>query len=276
MSVSIIILTLNEENNLPVCLESLSWCDDIVVFDSYSSDSTVEVAKQAGARVVQRRFDNWSAHQNWAVENIDFRYPWVWYVDADEVTPPELAEELIEKTSDGSRPEVAFLVRRKNIFMGRELKHGGLENVWIARLWKPNAIRWKRSVNPVPSIDGEVGHLQNYLVHHFFSKGFDGWFERHNRYSNSEAEETLKGRQDTLDWRGLVSRDAVRRRLALKELSYRLPGRPWLKFFYMYFLRLGFLDGRPGLTYCALQSVYEYMICLKVKELRRREDGLPI
>ncbi len=276
MSVSVIILTLNEENNLPVCLESLAWCDDIVVFDSYSSDNTVEIAKQAGARVVQRRFDNWSAHQNWAVENIDFRHPWVWYVDADEVTPPELAEELRETTSDDSRPEAAFLVRRKNIFMGRELKHGGLENVWIARLWKPNAIRWQRSVNPVPSIDGDVGHLQNRLVHNFFSKGFDGWFERHNRYSNAEAEETLKGRQEKLDWRGLLSRDAVRRRLALKELSYRLPGRPWLKFFYMYLLRLGFLDGRPGLTYCALQSVYEYMICLKVKELRRREDGLPI
>src|SRR6185436_5695844 len=85
---SVLILTLNEEDNLPKCLASVSWCDDIVVLDSFSTDRTVEIARAAGARVIQRPFDNWAAHQNWALENIQFKHPWVYYSDADEIVTP--------------------------------------------------------------------------------------------------------------------------------------------------------------------------------------------
>ena len=90
--VSVLILTFNEEVNLPTCLKSLAWCDDIVVFDSFSTDRTLDIAKAAGARIIQRNFDNWSAHQNWAVAHIPFKHPWVYYSDADEVVTPQLAE----------------------------------------------------------------------------------------------------------------------------------------------------------------------------------------
>lgn len=277
MSISVFIQTLNEEINLRRCLESLSWSDDIVVLDSLSTDRTVEIAKAAGARVFQRAYDGRANNQNWAVENIDFKYPWVWYVDADEVTPPGLTNEIQEICSHPSRREVAYYVRRRNYFMGRWLKHGGMYDVWIARLWKPDKIRWERGANPVETIDGPVGYLRNDFIHYNFSKGLAAWFNKHNRYSDYEAIETLKELDHgVMDWRGLICKDYKRRRMALKHLSFRLPCRPLFKFLYMYFLRLGFLDGRAGLTYCTLQSVYEYMICVKVRELRRRENKFSV
>jgi len=277
VSVSIIILTLNEETNLPACLESVSWSDDIVLVDSFSSDRTVEIAKAAGARIVQRRFDNWSAHQNWAVENIEFKHPWVYYSDADEVMPSELRDEILKVTSEKDRAEVAYRVRFKNMMCGRWIRRSSLYPSWIPRLWKPEKIRWKREANPVAIIDGPVGRLQNHFYHYSFSKGFYAWFEKHNKYSSHEAAETLKELDHgAIDFKGLVSTDPVRRRLALKHLSFRMPARPFVNFMYRYLLRMGLLDGRAGLTYCTLQAIYEYMICCKVKELRRREKGLPI
>jgi len=107
MPASVFIQTLNEEQNLPRCLRSVSWSDDIVVLDSFSSDQTLDIAKRSGARVFQRKYDGRANNQNWAVENIDFKYPWVWYVDADEVTTPELAREIQAVTSDVMRSEMA-------------------------------------------------------------------------------------------------------------------------------------------------------------------------
>lgn len=277
MSVSVFIQTLNEEANLPRCLSSLSWSDDIVVLDSISSDGTERIVKDFGGRFYQRPYDGRASNQNWAVENIEFKHPWVWYVDADEVTPPELAREIREICSDPARPEAAYYVRRRNYFVGRWLKHGGMYDVWIARLWRPERIRWERKANPVAVIDGPAGYLKNDFHHYFFSKGIGDWFDRHNKYSSYEAEATLKELDHgAIDWAGLVAGDPARRRMALKHLSFRLPGRPYAKFLYMYLLRMGFLDGRAGLTYCTLQAIYEYMICCKVRELRRRQKGLPV
>lgn len=277
MTASVFIQTLNEEDNLPRCLASLTWSDDIVILDSISSDRTQEIVKAAGARFYQRKYDGRANNQNWAVENIDFKHAWVWYVDADEVTTPELANEMNSVTSDESRPEVAYFVRRRNMFMGKWLKHGGFYDVWIPRLWRPERIRWKRGANPVAIINGPTGYLRNDFVHYLFSKGLAEWFEKHNRYSSYEAAETVKELDHgSIDWKALMCGDPVGRRIALKHLSFRVPARPVAKFVYSYLLRMGFLDGRAGFTYCALQSVYEYMICCKVKELRRREKGLPV
>jgi hypothetical protein len=114
------------------------------------------------------------------------------------------------------------------------------------------------------------------MLHNSFNKGLNAWFDKHNKYSWHEAEESLKSlRAGPFAWRELVSLDSIKRRRALKELSVRLPCRPFLRFLYMYLWRRGFLDGLPGLTYCRLLSMYEYMIVLKMKEIKRREKGLP-
>jgi len=277
MSVSVFIQTLNEEKNLPRCLDSLKWSDDIVVLDSLSTDRTADIVRDYGGRFFQRPYDGRANNQNWAVENIEFKYPWVYYSDADEVIPPELRDEIMAVTSAPERPEVAYRVRFKNMLCGKWIKRSSMYPSWIPRLWRPERIRWERQANPVAIIDGPVGLLKNHFEHYSFNKGFDAWFEKHNKYSTHEAAETVKELDHgSVDWKGLLNKNPTRRRIAIKHLSFRIPARPVAKFLYMYLLRAGFLDGRPGLTYCTLQAIYEYMICCKVKELRRRERGLPV
>ena len=267
MNVSILILTLNEESNLPDCLRSVAWSDDIVVLDSISTDRTVELAEAHGARVIRRRFDNWAAHQNWALENISFRHPWVFYLDADERMTDELKDELLAIARGAARPEVAFYCGRQNMLMNRWIKHA-MPPGMIMRFFRPPHVRFERLVNPVPVIDGSHGYLKGMLVHYNFSKGITEWIEKHNRYSAFEAMEGMKllrheaGLQPTV-----FSRDPALRRRALKNLSFRLPCRPFLKFLYMYGWKGGWLDGRAGFAYCMLQAFYEYMIVLKMREL---------
>ena len=276
MSVSILILTLNEELNLPTCLEALKWCDDIVVFDSFSTDHTVDIAYAEGSRVIQRKFDNWAAHQNWAMENIPFKYDWVFYLDADERMTDELREEILSIARNEQRQEVAYYCGRKNFFMGRWIKYA-MPPGMIMRFFQPKKVRFERLVNPTPVINGTHGYLKNHFLHYNFSKGLAEWFEKHNKYSGLEALEGMKLLNGTArSGCSLFSRDAAHRRKALKDLSFHVPCRSFLKFLYLYVIKRGFLDGRPGFTYCVLQSIYEYMIALKMKELERKEQGLPI
>ncbi|KPK65942.1 MAG: hypothetical protein AMK73_01480 [Planctomycetes bacterium SM23_32] len=268
--VSIFIQTLNEEQNLPRCLECFGWSDDIVVLDSYSEDGTERIARSFGARWVQHEYRGRAAHQNWAMQSIEFKHPWVYYSDADEVVPAALAEEIVAVTSDDARPEVAYQVRRRDYFMGRWVKHSSQYPVWFTRLFKPARIRWSRKANPVAHVDGPVGRLENDFLHCPFSKGIADWVERHNRYSTYEAEETLRSLSSgDLGPAELLSRDVSRRRQALKRLSFRLPFRPLLRFLYVYVLRGGFLDGLPGFHHSLLISFYEYLTVLKASELKR-------
>ncbi|MDR1683430.1 MAG: glycosyltransferase family 2 protein [Candidatus Symbiothrix sp.] len=277
MCVSIFIQTLNEEKNLPRCFDSLKWSDDIVVLDSISCDRTEVIAKQYGCRFFQRKYDGRANNQNWAVKNIDFKYDWVWYVDADEVTPPSLAEEIQKICSNPDTEEVVFFARRENYFMGKWLKHCGGEQAWIARLWKPAYIEWDRGANPVATFNGKAGYLKNKFEHYFFSKGYFDWIERHNKYSSYEAEETIKSLiNGDFKIAGLFSKDTIERRNMLKKLSFRLPLRPFFRFIHMYFVSRGFLDGKPGLTYSFLIGIYEYFIVLKVKELKMKEKGIAL
>lgn len=269
-----LILTLNEEINLGACLDSLEWCDDVVVLDSASTDATRSIAQDRGARVVVRPFDDWSTHQNWACREIAFRHPWVLYLDADERCPPDLAAEVRLRAVEGA-PESAFRIRRKDFFMGRWLKRAQLYPTWLVRLFRPRRIRYERLVNPVATVEGAIGDLQGHIVHYPFSHGISHWLARHNRYSDLEAVEAEK-REGGWGGAGLWSADPNTRRRALKNVFFRLPARPLLKFTYYYAWRRGFLDGRAGLTYATLQAIYEYMIDCKRSELRRRRSGMPV
>ncbi|VGO14814.1 hypothetical protein PDESU_03383 [Pontiella desulfatans] len=269
--VSVLILTKNEETNIERCIDSVSWSDDIVVYDSLSDDRTVELAEKLGARVVKRKFDNWSAHQNWGVENIDFKHPWVYYTDADETCDDQLRAELqnLPETGEGFS---AFQVRRKDYFMGRWLKRSQLYPTWITRVFRPDKIRYERLVNPVAVVDGATGKLEGHIIHYPFSHGVGHWFDRHNKYSQMEATDLVEEVAAKVGFGDFFSRDAATKRRALKTMAYRMPGRPVLMFGYLYFFRLGLLDGLPGLRYSIMRSMYEYMIDLKVAEIRYKEQ----
>lgn len=267
---SILIPTLDEEANLPGCLASVAWCDDVVVLDSLSSDRTVEIALAAGARVVRRKLDDWSSQQNWALANIPFRHPWIFHLDADERVPPGLAAELRE-TAAAAPPDVAaFYCGRDNRFMGAPVPHA-MPPIPVMRFYRPGRIRFERLVHPVPVVDGRWGHLRGRIAHDTSSKGITEWIERHARYAWLEAAEGAARGGAPRRGPSPLSRDPAQRRRALKALSARLPFRPLLKFVYMYLIGRGFLDGRAGFTYCVLQAFYEYMIVLRTRELRNGE-----
>lgn len=276
MSISVLILTLNEEANLPRCLDAVRWSDDIVVVDSGSADRTVDIARAAGARVLHRKFDSEDQHRLWCLREIPFKYPWVYNPDADEVTTPELHAEMVEAVST-SPNVVAFRVRFKNFLMGKWIRFSSLYPTWVVRLFRPECISFRRGINLEYVVDGPVGRLESHFLHYSFNKGFRAWFEKHARYAEAEAYETIRSLQtESIRWRDLISFDAVIRRRALKILSFRMPFRPFFRFVYMYVVRLGFLDGIPGFTYCSLISFYEYMIVLSVREIRHRENGKAI
>lgn len=274
--VSILVLTKNEQQDLPGCLRSVAWSDDVHVYDSLSTDRTVEIAREFGATVTQRAFDNWAAHQNWGLRHIAFRHPWVFYIDADERMSHELAA-AVRAAVSAPGDQVAFRVQRRDFFLGTWLRHVQASPYYL-RLFRPERMRYERLVNPVSLPDGPVGQVGGYLDHYPFSKGMSHWLERHNSYSTLEARQIVDNRQRHQGYsivKAFTAKDFHDRRFHQKELFYRLPLRPLVKFAVLYIGRAGFLDGRAGLTYALLQSFYEYMIRLKLDELSRPAAAAP-
>lgn len=269
--VSVLICTRNEERNLGACLESVAWADDCVVLDSYSDDDTVAIARRGGARVVQREFDNFSAHKNWALDQLDFKHDWILIVDADERVTPALAQE-IGALVNGSPQHHGYYLARQNWFAGAWIRHGGWYPDWNLRLLRRGRGRYEaRLVHEHVLLTGPPGYLQNPLIHYDY-KGIERYFERHNVYSSLEAVEAYRTLTAPDQPRGLPAALRARgpeRRRFLKNLAYRyLPARALVKFLWMYCFKLGFLDGRMGFRYCLLHTFYDYQISLKLEELR--------
>lgn len=267
--ISVLILTKNEERDLPACLQSVAWSDDIHVFDSHSDDKTVEIARAAGATVTQRPFDNWASHQNFALANLPFRHEWVFYLDADERVTPALRDAMLQAVKAPAE-NVAFRVQRRDFLNRTWLKHVQTSPFYL-RLFRPEKMKYERLVNPVSVPDGPTGEVNGYLDHFPFSKGMTHWLARHNSYSTLEAQQIVDNRKQNAAFKPLkafTEKDFHERRYHQKELFARLPGRPLIKFFLLYGLKRGFLDGRAGFTYAVLQSIYEYMIVLKVREMQ--------
>ena len=218
--------------------------------------------------MTQRQFDNWATHQNWGLQNISFKYSWVFYIDADERMTPELVDN-ISKAINEFKQYVAFRVQRRDFFMGHWLKHVQTSPFYI-RLFRPEKMRYERLVNPISLVDGPIGQIEGFLDHYPFSKGITHWLERHNSYSSFEAQQIVTDHlngQSFSFYKALFSSDFHERRFHQKALFYRLPVRPIIKFLLLYILKGGFLDKKAGLTYALLQSFYEYMIVLKTEEL---------
>lgn len=274
---SVLVLTKNEEHCVANCFESLKGCDDIVVYDSYSTDQTSHIAREYGVRLVRRPGQDLKKpfggdegkHRTWGLHNISFKYSWLFVIDADERLSPAAISEL-QSISEVSSPRfVGYRIRRRDFFCGRELRYVQV-SPWYIRFFKPEFVHYERLVNCLTVVDGAVSNLHYPLDHYPFSKGLSHWFDRHNSYSSFEAQQIIDNRscKAALSIRAVFfESDFNLRRYHQKELFYRLPARPLIKFFLLYILKRGFLDGGPGFTYSILQSIYEYMIILKVREL---------
>jgi glycosyltransferase involved in cell wall biosynthesis len=263
------IFTLNEELHLPSCLDSLRWCDDVIVVDSFSVDRTREMCAAAGARFLQRAFDGFGTQRNWALENAKPRHEWILILDADERVPPDMVREMARVLPSAPEEVGAFRVARRFHMWGRWLRYSSLYPTYVVRLVRAGRVSYvNRGHAETQLVSGRVLTLASDLIDENL-KGLEEWFARQNRYSSREAEFELS--QESEPWRvsGLFSADPLVRRAAYKRLAAALPGRPIWYFIYAYVFRAGFLDGIAGFMFCILRSMYQGMISMKRIELRR-------
>lgn len=267
---SIFILTHNEELDIAACIESAALCDDVILVDSFSSDRTIEIAERyPTVRIYQHAFESHGKQRTWMLRNIQTKHPWSYILEADERMTPALFAECTAAATSGQH--VGYYAAERVMFMDKWIKHSTQYPRYQLRLldkkhvWFDDYGHTEREV-----INGSHGFLKETYPHYTCGKGFSRWIEKHNRYSTDEAKETVQQLSNgKVKWKALfVGKSEVERRRALKDLSLRVPGRPIVRFLYMYFLLGGIRDGRAGFTWCMLQAFYEYLILLKVWEMR--------
>ncbi len=279
VSVSVIVPIKNEAENLPRCLASVSWADEIFVVDSQSSDGSQKIAQEHGARVVQFEFNGtWPKKKNWALEHLPFRNDWAFILDADEVLPPE-AEAEFRSAIANAGATAGYWVNRRFMFMGRWLRHAYYPN-WNLRLFRHSLGRYEKltavatasgdnEVHEHVVVRGPTGRLRCEMDHYAFPS-VEVFVEKHNRYSNWEARVAVANESEVNELQS--ARVAQRRRL--KRLSQQLPFRPLLRFLYVYVWQRGFLDGREGYYFARLHGFYEFLSVAKTEELKKKRRSI--
>jgi glycosyltransferase involved in cell wall biosynthesis len=274
LPVGVLIIARDEETNLPDCLHSVKlWCEQVVVVvDSRTQDRTREVARDMGAEVVDRAFDGYAQQKNWALDNIQWLPPWILILDADERVSPELVEEL-QVIVSATSPRVAYALRKRFIFYGHWMRHCWYSS-WDVRFFQLGKARYEeRKVHEHVIAEGELGFLRNDLIHNDF-KDMDSWIAKHNRYATLEAAEMVEGPKGN-QLKGNLSGSRVERRRFLKvRIWNRLPFRPLWLFVYLYFFKLGVLDGALGFRFCLMHAIFDSFITAKNWERRRLARGL--
>jgi glycosyltransferase involved in cell wall biosynthesis len=274
--VSLIVPIKNEAANLPKCLQSVRWADEIFVVDSQSTDGSIEIAQQYGATVVQFNFaGTWPKKKNWALKNLPFRNEWVFILDADEVLPPEAPAELARVIANAGTI-AGYWINRRFMFMGRWLRHSYYPN-WNLRLFRHSLGQYEKltganthsgdnEVHEHVIVQGTTGRLRCEMDHYAFPT-IEVFVEKHNRYSNWEARVSADSRFS--GGAAKIGHGPVERRRRLKRLSQCLPCRPLLRFLYIYIWQKGFLDGREGYYFARLHALYEFLSVAKTYELIR-------
>jgi glycosyltransferase involved in cell wall biosynthesis len=279
LPISVIVPVRNEAHNLPRCLESLAGVGEVYVIDSQSTDDTVEIARSHGAKVVQFHYaGGWPKKRQWALDTLPLAYDWILLLDADEVLTPDLIEEIRRALRN---PRVnGYSIRLQMYFLGRVLRNCDA-SFWKLSLFRKGRGRFEcrlkdqdasmadMEIHEHVVVDGPTAELHHALVHHNVDS-LSRYILKHNEYSNWEARVLLQpeGAANSEEVSAdLVGTQAQRRRW-LKRNLYRMPGSPVLLFLYRYIVRLGFLDGVPGLIYCAFQAVQMFHSKAKIYELR--------
>jgi glycosyltransferase involved in cell wall biosynthesis len=269
-SLTVIILTYNEEANIAQSLRSVAdWAEAVFVLDSFSTDRTVERARDHGAVVVQREFAGYASQRNYALANLPITTEWVLFLDADEWVPNDLRDEITSRIQSGPK-ENGFLLRYRLIWNGVWIRRGYYPT-WILRLFRHGVAKCEsREVNEHLVVEGQIGRLWHDFIHED-RKGIGAWIAKHNAYATVEATELLRGsRAGYLDAR-LLGSQAQRKRWLRYRVWGRLPPllRPFVYFVYRYVLLGGFLDGREAFVFHFLHALwYQFVIDLKYLELR--------
>lgn len=265
MKVSVLLLTYNEQDNLPSCLKALEWCDDIICVDSGSTDQSVDLLQAAGVRVLHRPFDNFAAQRNYGLSEGQPKYDWVLHLDADEVVTDEFRDAILKMAPEDTIH--AYRVPSKLMLAGQWLRHSGMYPTYQVRLGRVGRLRFKQvghgQQEDLPS--DQLATFDVPYLHFNFSKGLESWFIKHVAYARDEANRILSAPKaaDRVSETAPAS-DPTARRRRLKQLSGKLPPltKPFARFIYIYVVRSGWRDGHAGLLYATMMAIYEAMIAV--------------
>ncbi|MDO6803822.1 glycosyltransferase family 2 protein [Wenyingzhuangia sp. 1_MG-2023] len=277
-TIAAIILTYNEEQHIARCINSLkNTVTEIFIIDSFSKDNTVTIAESLGAKVYQNPWVNYATQFNWALENCDIQSEWVWRIDADEFYQNRDELNLKVELSNCSNDISGIYVKRKIVFMGKELLHGGWYPVWHLKIWRNGKgfceNRWMDE--HIKLTEGTTKQLNIVQVDENLND-LSWWTEKHNSYSSREMVDLLDSEYEIFSKSSVTPKlfgtaEQRKRYLKLKYLKLPLFVRPFMYFFYVYVIKLGFLDGKSGFVWYVLQAFwYRFLVDAKIYELRKK------
>ncbi len=272
--IDVMVITFNEALNLPHCLAALQgWTNRVFVIDSGSTDGTQEVAESYRAEFVHHDWEGYARQKNWGLSNLPFESEWILIVDADEIVTRGLKKRLLQIASGpaDSVRENGYFINRLTFFLGKPIRHCGYYPNWNMRFFKRGKGFYEdRAVHEHIIIDNPIGYVKELLLHDD-RRGLEHYMAKHNRYSTLEAgaifSEMTGGNQGKAQAK--LTGSSKRRRWLKRYVAPHLPVPAVWRFLYMYLLRLGIFDGRTGLSFCAFISIYDHLVALKLKELRR-------
>jgi glycosyltransferase involved in cell wall biosynthesis len=269
MSISIIILAFNSENTIASTLESvLKISDDIHIVDSYSTDKTLEICQKYPVNVVKHEFFNYGAQRNWAIDNLALKYDWELHLDSDERLSNELINQLNSLKNCFPESVNGYYIPRLVYFMGRPIKYGGMFPIWHLRLIRHGQGRCEeRQYDQHFYVNGPSRKLAGVMIDNI-AMSLSEWTARHNRWSDAEVMEMLGNRTEGRI-QGRLAGTPVQKKRLLRHWYNRSPLfiRPFLLFFYRYFIRFGFLCGKEGLIFFILQTFwFRFLIDAKLYE----------
>jgi glycosyltransferase involved in cell wall biosynthesis len=273
MPISVVILSFNSAATLPQTLAAAKLVsDDVHVVDSFSSDETAELARAAGAEVVQHAFERYDKQRNWAIENLPLKHGWELHLDADERLTPELAAE-INRVMAAPPPEIdGYMIPRLIHFLGAPIRHGGMYPNWHLRLFRRGVGRCEQRRYDQHFLlpqGGGTARLTKPMIDDM-RMTLDEWTRRHLRWAEAQAAMAVEGGGEG-EIAGRWTGSPIERKRALRRFYGRAPLllRPFLLFAYRYLLRLGFLDGVPGLIFFALQTFwFHFFVDARIYERR--------
>jgi len=239
--ISAVVITKNEESNIKTCLESLLFCDEVIVVDDESIDKTRIIAEKYNTKVYINRLENFSSQRNFGLSKVN--HEWVLFIDADEIVSNELKEEIVKKIDTLNIN--GFFIQRRDVFLGKKMQHGDLGKVSLMRLAKRN-FKWVNDVHEVWEVTGKTSNLENPVIHNSH-KNLSEFIEKIDQYSSLRAEELQKQK--------------------VFSSSFSIVFYPVGKFTNLFFIKLGFLDGLHGFVHAVFMSMYSFFVRGKLYQL---------
>ncbi|MFD1294223.1 glycosyltransferase family 2 protein [Lutibacter holmesii] len=276
-TITAIILTFNEEQHIERCINSLKESvTEIIIVDSYSTDRTIEIAQNLGVKTFQNPWKNYATQFNWALDNCGIKSEWVWRIDADEYYELNTTIDLKKTLTNLENDITGVYIKRKIVFMGKPLLHGGWFPVWHLKIWKHKRgfceNRWMDE--HIKLVEGDTTKLDIVQVDENLND-LTWWTEKHNSYATREMVDLLDTKycifsENSVDPNFFGTGEQRKRYLKLAYLKFPLFVRPFIYFSYRYFFKLGFLDGKSGFVWHVLQGFwYRFLVDAKIYELQK-------